>query len=144
MKMSDKDFNEKFKTACFEFAAAQRNLNNLRIEQYKKFDMLDEDGYPTTRALQIIKLWPYDDKKGWFDFIKDIWWATNWGWLEENEPHEYKEGKTVHRYHISTGGWSGNESIIKAMQENENHLWMFTWVQSRRGGHYIFERQIND
>ena len=41
--------------------------------------------------------------------------------------------------YISTAGWSGNESIIYAMQNNKSMLWNLTWVQSRRGGHHIFE-----
>jgi len=28
--------------------------------------------------------------------------------------------------------------IIRAMEEN-NSIWSLVWVQSRRGGHYIFE-----
>jgi hypothetical protein len=54
---------------------------------------------------------------------------------------EYEKPK--HRYYISTAGWSGNESIIYAMQEN-NLMWSLNWVQSRRGGHYIFELELED
>ena len=39
--------------------------------------------------------------------------------------------------YISTGGWSGNEDLIGAMQNNAM-LWIMTWVSSRRGGHYTF------
>jgi len=47
-------------------------------------------------------------------------------------------------YNISTGGWSGNESIIHEMQEN-SMMWHLNWVQSCRGGHYIFElREFKD
>jgi hypothetical protein len=44
----------------------------------------------------------------------------------------------VQRFDISTAGWSGNESLIRAMEKN-SFMWATTWVQSRRGGHYIFE-----
>jgi len=47
-------------------------------------------------------------------------------------------------YHESTGilelhtiGWSGNERIIRAIRNNL-FLRLF-WLQSRRGGHHIFE-----
>lgn len=40
----------------------------------------------------------------------------------------------------STGGWSGNESIIGAMQKNRM-VWNFLWEQSRRGGHYVFDKR---
>jgi hypothetical protein len=112
-------------------------------------ELLDEDGYPTDAALDAIKMWHWTDAKGWFKFIEGIWNLRSWGWSELDEPHEwhkleqYKD-KMVHKYHISTAGWSGNESIIRAMQENEM-MWHLNWVQSRRGGHYIFElREFND
>jgi hypothetical protein len=38
----------------------------------------------------------------------------------------------------ATPGWSGNESIIKSMKKNEM-MWFLNWVQSKGGGHYIFE-----
>lgn len=103
------------------------------------YDFLDEDGYPTEDALDLITKWHWIDEKGWFEFIHSIWHLASWGWREGGEPHDWKDAK-VYRYNISTGGWSGNESIIRAMQKNEM-LWHLTWVQSRRGGHYIFELQ---
>mgnify|MGYP003333860707 FL=1 len=106
-------------------------------------DMLDDDGYPTDAALEMIERWHYSDTFGWMEFIKSIWWAADWGWTEGEEPHEWREGSKCYRYHISTGGWSGNESIIRAMQKNDFH-WYLIWVQSRRGGHYIFERRDFD
>lgn len=95
-------------------------------------EYLDEDGYPTKEALDKIENWSYNDPRGWFKFIENIWHLRSWGWAEDyNENGKYE-------YNISTAGWSGNEDIIRAMQENKN-LWYFSWVQSRRGGHYIFE-----
>ena len=107
-------------------------------------ELLDEDGYPTDAALDAIKLWHFSDSKGWFKFIEGLWWHSSMLWKEDDVPHDLRsfkgyEDKMVHRYWISTGGWSGNESIIRAMQENNHMLWTLTWVQSRRGGHYIFE-----
>lgn len=46
--------------------------------------------------------------------------------------------RPIIRYTFSTGGWSGNEDLIRAMEQNWM-IWSLTWVQSRRGGHYIFE-----
>jgi len=106
-------------------------------------DFLDEDGYPTEHALEVIEKWHWNDAKGWFKFIKGIWYLHSWGWKEIDEPHEWSQAdqykdKIVHRYYISTAGWSGNESIIRAMQNN-SMMWHLNWVESRRGGHYIFE-----
>ena len=101
-------------------------------------ELLDDGGYPTDAALDIIRLWHWSDIKGWFEFVKSVWYSPSWGWSEGLEPHDYEKNKEVYRYNISTGGWSGNESIISAMNENDM-IWSLTWVQSRRGGHYIFE-----
>lgn len=106
-------------------------------------EMLDDDGYPTGAALDVVKLWHWNDARGWFKFIEGIWHLRSWGWKEAEQDHEWNDheqykDKMVHRYYISTAGWSGNESIIGAMQDNDM-MWHLTWVQSRRGGHYIFE-----
>lgn len=110
---------------------------------FKDEDLIDSDGYPTDYALHVVEQWPWHIP-GWFKFIKIIWWMPSWGWTEGEEPSEHYKDKKVYRYNISTGGWSGNESIIKAMQKNDFH-WYLVWVQSRRGGHYIFEeREIHN
>lgn len=114
------------------------------IESLMTRDLIDEDGYPTVEALEIIRIWHWTDSKGWFDFIHSIWYLSDWGWYEGPEPHQWKENETCYHYNISTAGWSGNESIIEAMKKN-SFMWSFTWVQSRRGGHYIFElKEYND
>lgn len=99
-------------------------------------EMQDEDGYPTEIALEVIRRWPWTKKKELFDFIKAIWFMPSFGWNEE-----VTEEATT--YYISTAGWSGNESVIQALKEAE-FIWSFTWVQSRRGGHYIFEIKHED
>lgn len=101
-------------------------------------NFLDEDGYPTEDALEIIEKWHWDDARGWFKFIEGLWHYRSIAWKESDEPHERDNLKTVHRYNVSTVGWSGNESIIYAMEHNRM-MWYLNWVQSRRGGHYIFE-----
>lgn len=108
------------------------------IEKLLDEDMLDEDGYPTDAALDIVEAWHWSDPKGWFEFINSIWYLRSWGWSEGEEPHEFYKDRMTYCYHISTAGWSGNESIIRSMQKNDM-MWHLNWVQSRRGGHYIFE-----
>jgi hypothetical protein len=117
--------------------------NKARIKLLMNEDLQDEDGYPTEAALEIIKLWGYDDSKGLFEFIKSIWWMPSFGWHEKTVSHEWKEDIKVYQYHISTGGFSGNESLIRALQENWI-MWTTSWVQSRRGGHYIFHRSLDE
>ena len=108
-----------------------------RVKKLLKHEMLDEDGYPTDEALEAIQLWHWDDARGWFNFIHSIWHLKSWVWHEGEAIDEITNEKAWH-YDISTAGWSGNESIIRAMQKND-WMWHLNWVQSRRGGHYIFE-----
>ena len=100
-------------------------------------NFLDEDGYPTQAAHTIVELWPWEDKKGWFIFINSLWYMKSWGWCESTQ-HDCDRGIPIITYDISTAGWSGNEGLIRSMEKNESS-WHMTWVQSRRGGHYIFE-----
>jgi len=97
---------------------------------------MTESCYPSEDELEIVKTWGLEDPLGWFTFIRTLWWAPEWGFHQTDGADE-RDGRTVARYEISTGGWSGNEDIIGAM--GANFLWHVVWVQSRRGGHYIFE-----
>lgn len=109
------------------------------VDHLMAYPTLDDDGYPTESALDTIREWTFRmSDKELFDFVKSIWWMPDWGWTE-CEAIDELTGETTYCYNISTGGWSGNESIIQAMQENKYFFWHLHWVQSRRGGHYIFE-----
>ena len=87
---------------------------------------LDDDGYPFEEDLIKIETWKakFSDL---MDFVEDRWQYSEMAWKQEGN-----------RYEISTMGWSGNEEIIGALMRN-NIFWLFCWVQSTRGGHYIFE-----
>jgi len=101
--------------------------------------MPDDNQYPTEDELEKIARWDAFTRAGqiaWFVFIKSCWWAEDWGW-RERAARGAAETAGPRIYEIATGGWSGNESIISAMQQN-HVLWMFTWELSRRGGHYLF------
>lgn len=129
--------------AFVEMAKANtKRLKDIFLIDKKFFDKhcegLDEDGYPTQTALRLIETWHWEDPEGWFEFIKDLWYASDWGWRSSVHPHRHREQELVDRIEISTAGWSGNERIIESMQKN-SMLWFSTWFQSNRGGHYIFE-----
>lgn len=128
-----------------DMAAAMLDLNRRRVAEKAIVDMLlargeflDEDRYPTQDALTIIELWPFEDQKGWFIFIESLWAMKDFGWSEGVARHEYRADEKVYLYELSTAGWSGNESIIRAMEKN-NFLWQMVWWSSRRGGHYTFQ-----
>lgn len=133
-----------------EFRRQAAEKDSLARQEFELFhnkfikskNYLDEDGYPSSDALKLIELWHWSDPIGWFEFISNMWNLKSFGWHSikggEDEWLQEKLPSTTLRYYISTAGWSGNEQIIRVMEKNEE-LWYKTWVQSRRGGHYIFE-----
>ena len=132
--------NERIKEQFVREFELEQKRKAIRLKELlADANLLDDNGgYPTDDALEIIRLWHWDDQKGWFDFIKSIWYMASWGWSEGEADHDWDKLKKVYRYNISTAGWSGNETIIRAMRACDM-MWDLTWVQSRRGGHYIFE-----
>lgn len=98
--------------------------------------------YPEDEQLQRVTAWsPTWDKAGkkphydaWFEFIKSLWWMPDWGWREYEG---FDEDEPVRIFHISTGGWSGNEDLIDAMSDNFI-CWSQTFSVHRTGGHYEF------
>jgi len=87
--------------------------------------MLEDDGYPSEAELERIAGWDPHDVAGWLDYVRERWrWAEDGYW---------NQGPAT--LAMSTGGWSGNEDLVGAMQRNVP-LWMILWESSRRGGHY--------
>lgn len=85
----------------------------------------DTDGYPTEETLRLIEEWPHTDFEGLFAFIGAAW-------------HEAADFTRVgNAFELHTGGWSGNESIIAALERNAMAWLMCAWSW-RRGGHYEF------
>ena len=66
--------------------------------------------------------------------------ATLWQWGEDDGFFDLK-GKRVLRLELHTGGWSGNEDIIDAMQRNI-YFWTRFWLKTERGGHYYFRIRL--
>lgn len=102
---------------------------------------LDEDGYPTALACERIEAWHHSDPYGWLRYIAGLWQHHFCAWSERQAPSDMQPDRFVQQYHISTMGWSGNETLIRAMEQNAG-LWDMAWVQSRRGGHYLFELEL--
>ena len=105
------------------------------LKQYDS-DFFDEDGYPLDGVLQAIRDWDMkNDFHNLMGFVQEVW---HWG---ENQ-YSQKDivdtlGRPCTEYELHTGGWSGNESIIDALQDNLI-FWMMCWWMSRAGGHYWF------
>ncbi len=93
--------------------------------------VLDEDGYPTDDALDAIEEWPY--QLGWLPLmgaIRRIWRIGNWAEVDTVDPRM--------QFTLTTGGWSGSESIIRSLERNVL-FWACCWVSSHRGGKHVFE-----
>jgi len=93
---------------------------------------MDKNGYPTEKEIKTIKSWDII-KKGPEDligFIEEIWKYADCGYFQ-------LRGKRVLRLELHTAGWSGNEEIIEALQDNQI-FWMLYWMKSVRGGHFYF------
>ena len=108
------------------------------MKNFEYEDWLDDDGYPTDKALEKITNWDYKDTLGCFEFICSLWSYQNY-YNTEKTTNDFDS--PIVRIKLSTGGWSGNESIINALEKN-HIIWMTSWFQSRRGGHYIFEVRV--
>jgi hypothetical protein len=100
-------------------------------------DLLDDDGYPTEAALEAIKTWPitslvtHAEMIALLEYVREAF--AGYGYFDVTD-----EPKGKRTYHISTGGWSGNEDVIEAMAGNFL-FWSQAWATSRKGGHYTFE-----
>lgn len=86
----------------------------------------DASGYPTEETLVLIKTWPHEDFLALMEFVQEAWRYP-----------EYIE-RDGDFFYLATGGWSGNESLIGALQENFT-FWAFCWEQSHRGGKFVFK-----
>ena len=105
---------------------------------------LGDDGYPTEETLTEIRDWDCIARgnRELLDAIKPIWNYADFGFWHTEDAKDILDSDVVH-YHISTGGWSGNEDIIYALKKNWL-FWGMSWLQSRRGGHYIFEFKVKN
>jgi hypothetical protein len=85
-----------------------------------------DPNYPSQEQIAAIIAWPYSDYKGLLEFCKSIWHWSDWATSRGNS------------YRFATGGWSGNEDIIDAMQQN-HIFWMECRESSHRGGLFKFK-----
>lgn len=90
-------------------------------------EKVDENGYPTSEAL--LEVARYDVIKqgihGYLKLIKSLWYYPDRFILKKDE------------LYLSTGGWSGNESVIESMRQN--FFFFIAHTKWQRGGHYWFD-----
>lgn len=91
---------------------------------------LDDDGYPTDETLEAIKNFEVNGDE---DCEKLLQMASQ-VWLY---PDYFTKDEPTGCWFVSTGGWSGNEDVIRALVEN-HVFWALYWKQTQVGGHYVF------
>lgn len=98
----------------------------------------DKDGYPDAVTLQEIQQWPMGDFPALMSFCQEAW-NSEYGWFEQSPGFFANDDSLVPGtpWKCATGGWSGNESIIKALQGN-TPFWWCAWRCSASGGYYEF------
>lgn len=97
-------------------------------EELTERGWLDSDGYPTDAALAKVKSWEYDQERGWnplLCFVEDLWRYQ--GFFRREDFWAF----------AITGGWSGNEDLIGALQGNYA-FWGMSWSFSSAGGFHAF------
>lgn len=85
------------------------------------------DEYPTNTNLEYIRNYKFKNPysfKPLINLIQELW---HWSDFIKWDKYDVE---------IHTGGWSGNEDIIEALQGTD--FWLLCWQESRRGGHYKF------
>lgn len=101
-----------------------------------KDPFLGASPYPSDRELRRIARWPAIGEEGGlkelFSYVEKRWSLDYGKWEhvtnEDSDP----------ALRLVTGGWSGNEELIGALQQNIV-AWGMTWQSSTRGGLHIFE-----
>lgn len=86
--------------------------------------------YPSDEFLDYVRTYN-TFRNGPCELIERIWDE----WHYPDYIRWYPKTKTLK---ISTGGWSGHEEIISALQENFA-FWSLYWRATLRGGHYTFK-----
>lgn len=108
----------------------QERLETIGKEWREKHKIMKE--YPSEEQLKRIEFWDVAaDLKGLLDFIKSLWQWDDYIKIAD----DYSE------WQLRTGGWSGNEDIIAALEKNWM-FWALYWSRSSRGGHYYFDTKI--
>lgn len=89
--------------------------------------LFDEHGYPAEEVLDYIaQIRSRQDHKEILELVKSLWCYPAYATVEGDV------------YTFRTGGWSGNESLISAMQKNLL-FWSFCWEMSKKGGVHVFK-----
>ena len=91
--------------------------------------------YPTDKQLRAIRNWTGTFRELW-DYVTASWHWPEWG-------VKVKQGIEDDELELHTGGWSGNEEIIQALERSKSKFFFFFHTKWERGGHYYFEVKLD-
>lgn len=94
-----------------------------------------DDGYPTEEFLEWIRTYDVVNGSG-FEYLQTV--LSEWWPFDGSGVHIQRKYRGERKVMVSTWGWSGNESMIAAMQENEHFFWPLHYFAHQTGGHYTF------
>ena len=89
---------------------------------------MDKDGYPSDECLRYLRRIAKDPKR-----IEEMFRLIIEAWDYKYAGYYRRRGRKIW---LSTAGWSGNESLIGAIDGSFN--WFITAYSWKRGGHYVF------
>lgn len=97
--------------------------------------VFDTEGYPSKETLAFISNNGYDGAI--FSFAEKAYnkHYGSWKLIKHYKQNLLVFEKPYTALRITTGGYSGNESIIKALKEG--CIWRYAWEASFKGGLYI-------
>ncbi|MGB3937521.1 MAG: hypothetical protein WBL29_17630 [Burkholderiales bacterium] len=86
---------------------------------------------PTDADCERARNWPITsmaDCEALLEFVRECWWMSA-GLISQSPNGEL--------WRVSTGGYSSNEELLSAVQDNGS-FWSRCWESTRRGGHFTF------
>lgn len=97
-------------------------------------ELFDEDEYPSDYALDVVSNF-HGTPRQLVELITYLW---RWKDMVQVRAHWHGEIDVV----LVTGGWSGNESIISAL---DNTMFSFRWWEmTKRGGLHMYKVRADD
>ena len=88
---------------------------------------MTEYEYPSDEVLDKIRNWSIHDPEGLLKYLQGKWYY----------PHFVTVSKDGNEWKFITGGWSGNEALLKAFRDN-TFIWMRFWYSSTASGVHKF------